>query len=176
MLALLLIAGTLNSVEAQNTAGAQWVVGGGGGAVIRAAHRGSFGWNLQVARMLQPAPALYVEPGILLQRYGRSAPSNGLCPPEGCPPPLENALSIVGPEVRVAYREAGRNPVYPVAGIGVYRVSSQDTSGVKFGTTLGIGISLRRSGIGPAVDFRYLRIFGDPRFHDVFPLALRWSF
>ena len=163
-------------MQGQITPGAEWVVGGGGGAVIRTVHRGSFGWNLQVARVLQPARALYLEPGIIFQRYGRSSPSEGLCPPEGCPPPLENALSMIGPEVRVAYREPGSNPVYPVAGVGVYRVSSQDTSGVRFGTSLGLAVSLRRSGFGPALDFRWLGIFGDSRFHNVFPLALRWSF
>jgi hypothetical protein len=165
-----------SSSEAQSNAGAQWVVGGGVGAVIRTVHRGSLGWNLQASRVLQPARAFYVEPGIILQRYGRSSPSNGLCPPEECPPPLENALSIVGPEVRVAYREPESNPVYPVAGVGVYRVSSQDTSGVRFGTSLGLAVSLRRSGLGPALDFRWLGIFGDSRFHNVFPIALRWSF
>jgi hypothetical protein len=173
-LMMLLASGSI--VQAQTAPGARWVVGGGGGAVVRTVHTGSIGWNLQVARMFQPAWAFYVEPGLTLQRYGRSSQGGDVCPDTGCPPPLENALSIVGPEVRVAYREPESNPVYPVGGVGVYRVSSQDTSGVRFGTTLGLAVSLRRSGFGPALDFRWLRIFGDSRFHDVFPLALRWSF
>jgi hypothetical protein len=176
MLVMLVIASSVSSAEAQSTGGARWVVGGGGGAVIRTVHRGSLGWNLQVTRMFQPALALYLEPGIIFQRYGRSSQGGDLCPIEGCPPALENALSIVGPEVRVAYREPGSNPVYPVGGVGVYRVSSQDTAKVRFGTSLGLAISLRSSGLGPALDFRWLGIFGDSRLHNVFPLALRWSF
>jgi len=172
----LLLATSWSSLEAQSTARAQWVIGGGAGAVIRTVHQGSIGWNLQLARVFQPARAFYLEPGIILQRYGRSPPGNDLCPTEGCPPPLENAVSIIGPEVRAAYREPGSNPVYPVIGVGAYRVSSQDTAKVRFGTSLGLGISLRSSEMGPALDFRWLGIFGDSRLHNVFPLALRWSF
>jgi hypothetical protein len=155
---------------------AQWIVGGGAGAILRTVHRGSFGWNLQAARMLQPAPALFLEPGVIFQHYGRSSTGGDVCPDEGCPPPLENAVSIVGPEIRASYREPESNPVYPVAGIGLYRVSSLDTTGIRFGASVGLAISLRRSGMGPALDFRYSHIFGDSRFKSLFPFALRWSF
>jgi hypothetical protein len=63
-----------------------------------------------------------------------------------------------------------------VAGIGLYRVSSQDTSGVRFGANIGLGVPLRRSGQGPSIELRYFHVFGDRRFKSVFPLALRWSF
>jgi hypothetical protein len=151
-------------------------VGAGGGAVIRTVHQGSFGVNLQVARVVQPAPALYLEPGLTWQGYGSSPQSGDLCPMEGCPPPLENAITSIGPELRVAYREPEKNPVYPVAGVGLYRVSSQDTAGVSYGANVGLGISLRGSGSGPSLDFRYFHVFGDTRFKSAFPLALRWSF
>jgi hypothetical protein len=173
---LCLLLATANSMHAQVTSEPQWIVGVGGGAVIRTVHQGSFGLNLQVARVVQPARAFYLEPGLIWQGYGSSPQSGDLCPIEGCPPPLENAISIIGPELRVAYREPEKNPVYPVAGVGLYRVSSQDTTGVSFGTNVGLGISLRRSGSGPALDFRYFHVFGDPRFKSAFPLALRWSF
>jgi hypothetical protein len=176
MLALLVMAGSVSSAEAQITSIPKWILGGGGGAVIRTVHQGSFGLNLQVARVVQPAQWFYVEPGLIWQRYGRSPQYGDLCPPDGCPPPLKNAISILGPELRVAYREPDQNPVYPVAGVGLYRVSSQDTSGVRFGASAGLAISLRRSGTGPALDFRYFRVFGDTRFKSAFPLALRWSF
>ena len=172
----LLAALSWSSVEAQGTDGPQWIVGAGGGAVVRTVHTGSFGLNFQVARVLEPAPAFYLEPGIVWQGYQRSPQHGDLCPPSGCPPPLENAISIIGPEVRVAYRKPESNPVYPVAGAGVYRVSSQDTSGMRFGVNAGLAISLRRSGWGPSLDFRYFHVFGDDRFKSVFPLALRWSF
>jgi hypothetical protein len=154
----------------------EWIVGGGAGAVIRTVHQSSFGLNLQVARVVQPARWFYLEPGLIWHRYGRSPRYSDLCPPEGCPPPLKNAISILGPELRVAYREPARNPVYPVAGVGLYRVSSQDTTGVRIGASAGLAISLRGSGSGPALDFRYFRVFGDTRFQSAFPLALRWSF
>jgi hypothetical protein len=165
-----------SNIEAQDLPHPKWVLGGGAGAVIRTVHSGSLGWNLQVARILSPARAFYVEPGVVLQRYGPSAQGNDLCPDEGCPPPLENAISIVGPEVRVAYRKPESNPVYPMAGAGVYRVSSMDTTGVRLGASVDLAISLRRSGWGPALDFRYSHIFGDTRFRSVFMFALRWSF
>ena len=176
ILAWLVMVSPLCSVEAQIGATPKWVLGSGGGAVIRTVHQGSLGLNLQVARVLQPARWFYLEPGLIWQRYGRSPQYGDLCPPGGCPPPLRNAISIMGPEIRVAYREPDRNPVYPVAGVGLYRVSSQDTTGVRFGVNVGLAISLRRSGTGPALDFRYSHIFGDTRFKSAFPLALRWSF
>jgi hypothetical protein len=163
-------------VEAQVVSAPHWVIGGGGGFVIRTVHTGSFGVNLQAARLLQPAPAFYLEPGIVWQGYQRSPEHGDLCPPGGCPPPVENAISIIGPELRVAYREPESNPVYPVAGAGVYRVSSQDTSGVRFAVNAGLAISLRSSGWGPALDFRYFHVFGEDRFKSLLPLSLRWSF
>ena len=165
-----------SSVEAQVGDQPQWIVGAGGGVVIRTVHTGSFGVNLQAARVLQPVPAFYLEPGIVWQGYQRSPEHGDVCPPGGCPPPLENAISIIGPELRVAYREPKSNPVYPVAGAGVYRVSSQDTAGMRFGVNAGLAVSLRRSGWGPALDFRYFHVFGDDRFKSVFPLSLQWSF
>jgi len=44
------------------------------------------------------------------------------------------------------------------------------------GASIGLAISLRRSGWGPALDFRYSHIFGDTRFRSAFMFALRWSF
>jgi hypothetical protein len=172
----LLAAISWSSVEAQVADRPQWIVGGGVGAVTRTVQTGSFGVNLQIGRVLEPAPAFYLEPGVSWQGYRRSPHHDDLCPPGGCPPPLENAISIVGPELKVAYREPESNPVYPVAGVGVYRVSSQDTVGMRFGVNGGLAISLRSSGWGPAIDFRYFHIFGDSRFKSVIPLALRWSF
>lgn len=176
IMSMVLLLASSSSMEAQINSGSQWIVGGGAGAVIRSVHQGSFGLNFQVARVLQPAPAFYLESGIIWQGYKRSPRGNDLCPDEGCPPPLENALSIVGPEVRASYREPESNPVFPVAGIGLFRVSSQDTSGIRFGASAGLAISLRRSGVGPALDFRYFHVFGDSRFRSVIPIALRWSF
>jgi hypothetical protein len=172
----LLVTASPSSMHAQVISEPQWIVGAGGGAVIRTVHRGSLGANLQVARLMQPARAFFLEPGVAWQWYGRSPQGNDVCPPGGCPPPVENAISIIGPELRVAYREPEANPVYPVAGLGLYWVSSQDTTGVRFGANVGLGISLRRSGSGPALDFRYFHIFEDTRFKSVVPLALRWSF
>ena len=176
LLCLLLTMTWSSLTEAQIMSGPKWIVGGGGGAVIRTVHQGSFGVNLQEARVVQPAPAFYLEPGLTWQGYGSSPQSGDLCPMEGCPPPLENVISIIGPELRVAYREPEKNPVYPVAGVGLYRVSSQDTAGVSFGANVGLGISLRGSGSGPSLDFRYFHVFDDTRFKSAFPLALRWSF
>jgi hypothetical protein len=139
-------------------------------------HTGSLGWNLQAARMFQPARHFFLESGISLQHYGRSSSSGDVCPDQGCPPPIENAVSIVGPELRASYHEPESNPVYPVGGIGVYRVSTLDTTGIRFGANVGLAISLRRSGTGPALDFRYSHLFGDSRVKSVFPFALRWSF
>jgi hypothetical protein len=160
----------------QGTAEPHWIVGGGGGAVFRTVHQGSLGLNLQAARILRLTEAFDLEPGLMWQGYRRTSARGDLCPPGGCPPPLRNAISIVGPELRAAYREPESNPVYPVAGVGVYRVSSQDTSGVRFGVNAGFGISLKKSGYGPALDLRYFHVFGDSRFKSVVPLALRWSF
>jgi hypothetical protein len=172
----LLFTVSVSSLDAQVASEPEWIVGGGGGAVIRTVHTGSLGVNLQAARVVQPARAVYLEPGVIWQWYARSPDHGDLCPPEGCPPPLENAISIVGPELRAAYREPESNPVYPVVGLGLYWVSSQDTSGVRFGVNAGLAISLRRSGSGPSLDFRYFHVFGDTRFKSAFPLALRWSF
>jgi hypothetical protein len=173
---LVLLLTPFGSVLGQIASAPEWVIGGGGGAVIRTVHQGSLGVNLQAARVVQPARAFYLEPGVIWQWYARSPDHGDLCPPEGCPPPLENAITIVGPELRAAYREPESNPVYPVVGLGLYRVSSQDTSGVRFGVNAGLAVSLRRSGSGPSLDFRYFHVFGDTRFRSAFPLALRWSF
>lgn len=166
----------LGSLGAQITYAPEWIVGAGVGAVIRTIDQGSLGVNLEFARVVQPLRWLYLEPGVTWQHYWQSPEYGDLCPIEGCPPPHRNAISIVGAGLRMAYRDTRENPVYPVVGAGFYRVSSQDTTGVRFGSDLGVAISLRRSGAGPALDFRYLRIFGDRRFKSVIPVSLRWSF
>jgi hypothetical protein len=172
----LLAAGSASLAPAGRVSAQEWAVGGGAGAVIRTFHQGSFGLNLQVSRVFQPARAFYLETGLSWQGYRHSVRGGDLCPLEGCPPPLEDAISIFGPELRLAYREPESNPVYPVGGLGVYRVSSQDTSGVRVGVNVGLAISLRSSGWGPALDFRYFHVFDDRRFKSVVPVAVRWSF
>jgi hypothetical protein len=173
---LVLLVAPLSEATAQTSAGPKWILGAGPGAVIRTGQQGSAGLNLAAARVIQPARALYLEPGLTWHWYAKGRYRGDLCPPTGCPPPLRNSISIFGPEVRAAYRKTASNPLFPVAGIGLYRVSSQDTSGVRFGANFGLGASLRRSGQGPSLDLRYFHIFGDRRFKSVIPFSLRWSF
>jgi hypothetical protein len=174
MLVLLTVPGTL---AAQGTAHPRWNVAGGGGYVFRTLNTSSFGAHLRVARVFQPSRGLYLEPGLAWHGYRRSPQYGDPCPLDGCPPPLEDAISLMGLELGGAYRKAeADNPVYPVGTVGLYRVSSQDTAGARFGASLGVAIPFRRSGLGPAMDIRYLRIFGDRRFRSIVPVALRWSF
>jgi hypothetical protein len=173
---LVLLISPLNETRGQTISAPHWIVGGGVGAVIRTVEQGSVGFNLHAARIFQPAPAFYLETGLSWQGYRRSSYHGDLCPPGGCPPPLRNAISIIGPELRAAYREPENFQAFPVAGIGLYRVSSADSSGVRFGANVGLGVPLRHSGRGPSLDLRYFHVFGDRRFKSVFPFSLRWSF
>jgi hypothetical protein len=34
----------------------------------------------------------------------------------------------------------------------------------------------QRSALGPGLEIRYYRVFGDPRFKSMVPVSLRWSF
>jgi hypothetical protein len=83
----------------------------------------------------------------------------------------------MGLELAAAYHQAGAdNPIYPIVGVGLYRVSSEDTSGVRPGASAGLVIPFHRSTLGPGLEIRYYRVFGDPRFKSMVPVSLRWSF
>lgn len=155
----------------------RWSVAAGPGIVFRSARTGSFGVNLRFGRMIQPTSSVFLEPSLTWHGYGRSAQGGDLCPIEGCPPPRRDEISLIGVEMSGGYRKArSENPIYPVAGVGLYRVSAQDTAGTRLGASAGIVIPFRRSNLGPGIVVRYFRLFGDSRFRSLIPISLRWAF
>lgn len=166
-----------NPLAAQETAVPRWVAAAGAGVIFRTEHASSIGGHLRLSRVFQPTASLFLEPGLTWHGYTRSPQSNDLCPPGGCPPIRRDELSLLGLELGATFRRAGaEGRVQPVASIGLYRSSSLDTSLARFGAAAGLIIPFRRSGLGPALDVRYFRMFGDPRFKSLVPISLRWGF
>lgn len=165
------------STAAQDDPQPRWNLSGGGGGVFRTVHQGSLGVHFRGGPVFQPASSVLLEPTLTAHWYGDSEHGNDLCPIEGCPPPRQDAISVFGLELGAAYRRIGAdNFIYPMFGLGVYRVSSQDTSGVRLGANAGLVIPFQRSPLGPGLEIRYYRVFGDSRFKSMLPLSLRWSF
>jgi hypothetical protein len=172
-----LLACAANSLLAQETSTPRWVVVVGGGLVLRTEHGSSFGGHLRVSRVFQPTASLFLEPGLTWHKYARSSQSGDVCPPGGCPPIRRDAISLLGLELGATFRKAGAgNPVQPLASVGLYRTSSEALSLGRVGAAAGLLIPLGRSGLGPALDVRYFRLLGDPRFKSLVPVSLRWSF
>jgi hypothetical protein len=137
----------------------------------------SFGGHLRLSRVLHPTAGLSLEPGLTWHAYTRSAQSNDLCPPGGCPPVQHDGVSLLGVELGATYRKPETNsPVQPVGSVGLYRSASNGLTLARFGATTGLLIPFSSSGLGPALDVRYFRLFGDPRFKSLIPVSLRWSF
>jgi hypothetical protein len=177
LLAICMLFHSSTALMAQVSSPPRWVVAAGGSVVLRTEHPGSFGGHLRLSRVLQPMTALFLEPGLTWHGYTRSPQSHDVCPIEGCPPIRRDGVSLLGLELGATFRKAGaENPVQPLASIGLYRSSSQDRSLARFGAAAGLLIPFRRSGLGPALDLRYFRMFGDPRFKSLVPVSLRWSF
>jgi hypothetical protein len=180
-LVLLFAISVASRVEAQSLSSPDWVITGGGGFVFRQVRSGSPGALLRLGRVIRLGSAVYLEPGLTWHGYLRSGwwwGEDSPCPESGCGEEPQDALSIIGVEIGAAYRKSGaENPVYPVAGVGLYRAAASDTSETGLGANLGLVIPFRRSGFGPALEIRYYRIFGDSRFKSILlPIALRWSF
>jgi hypothetical protein len=179
---LLLLAAPGSVLVAQSTIQPRWSVAGGPGFVFRTVQSSSPGLNLRAARIVRLASSVYSEFGVtwhgfLSSDWFVSGEDTAPCPPDGCfTEPARDAISVIGLEVGAGYRklEAG-NPIFPVAGAGLYRVSADDTTGTRFGINLGIVIPFRRSAVGPGLDIRYFRMFGDPRFKSLLPFSIRWS-
>jgi hypothetical protein len=178
----LLLTAPGSQLGAQSTIQPRWSVAGGIGFVFRSVQSGSFGAHLRAGPVISAGSGFYLEPAATWQGYLSSDAWGGgedvPCPIEGCNSvPARDGISILGLELSAAYRKSGaENPIYPVAGIGVYRASAHDTTGARFGVNAGIVIPFNRSGVGPGMEFRYLRLFGDSRFKSLLPISLRWSF
>jgi hypothetical protein len=160
----------------------RWSVAGGGGFVFRTVQSGSFGANVRVSRIVKVASDVHSEFGVAWHGYlssdalgwGEDAP----CPETGCnTEPRRDGIKLIGPELGITYRRLGaENPIYPVASVGLYQVSADDTTGARFGVNAGIVIPFGRSTVGPGLEIRYFRIFGDARFKSLLTFPLRWSF
>lgn len=176
-LALFVLVTAPGGALAQESIEPRWSLAGGGGGVLRTERPGSFGVHFRGGPVVQLTPSILLEPALTGHWYGRSPQGQDLCPIEGCPPPRQDAISLLGLELGVAYRRIeADNFIYPMAGFGVYRASSQDTSGVRFGANAGLVIPFQRAALGPGLEIRYYRVFGDSRFKSMVPVSLRWSF
>jgi hypothetical protein len=181
-LVCLLLTSPPGTLRAQSVVQPRWSVAGGIGFVFRSVQSGSFGAHLRAGPVIGAGNGWYLEPAATWQGYlssdawrgGGEAP----CPIEGCnSEPARDGIHLVGLELSTAYRKSGaENPVYPIAGVGLYRVSAHDTTGTRFGANAGIVIPFTITGVGPGIEFRYLRVFGDSRFKSILPISLRWSF
>jgi hypothetical protein len=162
---------------AQDDVPPRWNLTAGGGGIFRTERPGSFGLHFGGGPVFQPAPSILLEPTLTWHWYQRSPQGNDFCPIEGCPPPGEDAISVLGLELGAAYRRLGvDNSIYPMIGLGLYHVSSEDTSGLRLGANAGLVIPFQRSALGPGLEIRYYRVFGDSRFKSMVPVSLRWSF
>jgi hypothetical protein len=176
-LAALVLAAAPGNTAAQDEVEPRWSLSGGGGGVFRTVHQGSLGVHFRGGPVFQPAPSVLLEPALTGYWYGDSEHGGDLCPIEGCPPPRKDAISVLGLELGAAYRRLGAdNFIYPMVGLGVYRVSAEDTAGVRLGANAGLVIPFQRSAVGPGLEIRYYRVFGDSRFKSMLPVSLRWSF
>jgi hypothetical protein len=159
-----------------------WRVAAGSGFVFRTVQSGSFGVNVRVARVIPVVEGLYLEPGVAWQGYlssdawfgGEEAP----CPPEGCyGEPRRDGIGFAGLEMGAAYLKPGAaNSVHPVAGLGVYRSTARSIATTRLGANLGVAFPFNRSFRGPALDFRYFRMFNDSRFNSLVSFSLGWTF
>jgi hypothetical protein len=176
-IALVVLVAAPGGALAQEIVQPRWNLAGGGGGVFRTDRPGSLGLHLRAGPVFQPAPSILLEPALTGYWYRSSEYGNDLCPIEGCPPPRQDAISVLGLELAASYRRVGvDNFIYPMVGLGLYRVSSEDTSGVRLGANAGLVISFQRSALGPGLEIRYYRVFGDSRFKSMVPVSLRWSF
>ena len=177
VLLFLVVASSWCSLQAQERLFPRWVVSAGGGLLFRTDDPSSPGGQLRLSRVFQPRAALFLEPGLTWHGYARSSQGGDLCPPGGCPPIRQDGITLLGLELGASYRKSdAENPIAPLASIGLYRSASEGTARTRFGAAAGLVIPFRRSEFGPALDVRYFRIFGDPRFKSIVPVALRWSF
>jgi len=110
-------------------------VAGGGGFVFRTVQSGSFGANVRINKIVRPAQYVHSEFGLTWHGYlssdGWGGGEDSPCPPGGCnTEPARDGITVVGLEVGAGYRKLGAdNPIFPVAGAGLYRVSVDDTTG-----------------------------------------------
>jgi hypothetical protein len=176
-LGVLVLVAAPGGALAQDIVHPRWNLSGGGGGVFRTVRQGSLGIHFRGGPVFRPAPSILLESALTGYWYGDSDHGGDLCPIEGCPPPRQDAISVFGLELGAAYRRIGEdNFIYPVVGLGVYRVSSEDTAGVRLGANAGWVIPFQRSPRGPGLEIRYYRVFGDSRFKSMLPVSLRWSF
>jgi hypothetical protein len=165
------------SLKAQSSSSPRWVVGAGGGVILRTENGSSLGGNLRLSRVFQPVTSLFLEAGVTGHGFTRSDQSVDVCPPGGCPPIRHDGISLLGLELGGTFRtEQAANPVQPLVTLGWYRSASEDSSLIRFGASAGLLIPFSRSGLGPGLEVRYFRLFGDPRFKSLIPISLRWSF
>jgi hypothetical protein len=171
--------------QEQETDAAEWTVAGGPSFVFRTVQSGSFGLNARVTRVVTRVGDVSVDLGATWQGYlssdawgpggqGEDAP----CPEEGCNvEPRRDGISVIGPEVAAGYRKSdAENPVFPVIGVGLYRIASDDTTGIHPGVSAGIVIPFQKTGAGPGLAIRYFRVFGERRFKSMLVFPLWWSF
>ena len=176
-MALLVLGAAPGAALAQDSLPPRWNLAGGGGGVFRTVDQGSFGVHLRGGPVYQPARSILLEPALAWYLYAHSPQGGDTCPIEGCPPPPQNAIGLFGLELGAGYRRLGAdNSIYPMLGLGLYRVSSEDTSGVRFGANAGLVFPFHRSAVGPGLEIRYYRVFGDSRYKSMLPVSLRWSF
>jgi hypothetical protein len=182
LLVVLTVPGHL--LAAQSVIHPRWSVAAGPGFVLRTVHSSSPGLNLRGSRIVKLASAVYSEFGVVWHGYLSSdwlswdEDGKAPCPPGGCNTErARDGITVVGLEVGAAYRKFGAdNPIFPVAGAGLYRVSADDTTGTRLGVNLGLVIPFRHSSFGPGLEIRYFRMFGDSRFKSLLPFSIRWSF
>jgi hypothetical protein len=178
----LLLCGLWSSeLPAQNVP--DWSVSAGPAFVFRTVQSSSPGLMLRATRLIKLSNTVYSELGLSWHGYLSSdwasrGEDPAPCPPGGCfTQAARDAISILGLEVGASYREeSAKNPIFPVAGAGLYRVSAEDTTGAHAGINLGIVIPFRRSTVAPALEIRYFRVFGHSQFESVLPIILRWAF
>ncbi len=92
-------------------------------------------------------------------------------------PTVDDGISLLGLELGVTYRESdAENRIYPILSVGFYNSTVHDTSKTRAGASVGVVVPFRRSGRGPALDFRYFHMFSDSRFSGLIPVSLRWTF
>jgi hypothetical protein len=176
-----LLLGGWSAVQAQT--GPHWSISAGPAFVFRTVQSSSPGIDLRAARVVTLSHSVYSEFGLTWHGYLSSdwadhGEDAAPCPIEGCSEePARNGISVLGVEAGGGFRKAGaENPIFPVAGVGLYRVSAHDTTGIRFGLNLGIVVPFSSSAVGPGLDIRYFRMFGDSRFKSLLPFSLRWSF
>jgi hypothetical protein len=169
-------------LNAQSAIAPDWTVVGGAGFVFRQVQSGSFGLNARISRVVLRAGGASVAVGAAWQGYLSSdawGPGEDVapCPPEGCGEPLRDEISVLGLEVTTGYiKSTSANPIHPSIGAGLYRISTDDSTGAHVGINAGLVIPFQKSVAGPGLEIRYFRVFGHSRFKSLLLFPLRWSF